>query len=190
MCENLGQWWMKGEVRVQNNLGWYERSYNAYRSHKVPHVQVITKSRNKAMNVLKFTYNAAAILYIKAKLRSRSGFTLWRHCAVSRERIYIQISKQHSNFTGDFSSFINTYFGKMPYCMVPGCTNCSKKTKGSDISYHHLPNDQQMRRTWLDVFVVTTCRKLIRAMFAALILPQIVSRVLLKNYMAWKGKRL
>jgi hypothetical protein len=33
--------------------------------------------------------------------------------------------------------------------MVPGCTNCSKKTKGSDISYHRLPNDQQMRRTWL-----------------------------------------
>ena len=49
----------------------------------------------------------------------------------------------------NFSSFINTYFGKMPYCMVPGCTNCSKKTKGSDISYHRLPNDQQMRRTWL-----------------------------------------
>lgn len=37
----------------------------------------------------------------------------------------------------------------MPYCMVPSCTNCSKKTKGSDISYHRLPNDQQMRRTWL-----------------------------------------
>ena len=33
--------------------------------------------------------------------------------------------------------------------MLPGCTNCSKKTKGSDISYHRLPNDQQMRRTWL-----------------------------------------
>jgi hypothetical protein len=66
-----------------------------------------------------------------------------------RERIYIQISKQHSNFTGDFSSFINTYFEKMPYCMLPGCTNCSKKTKGSDISYRRLPNDQQMRRTWL-----------------------------------------
>jgi hypothetical protein len=33
--------------------------------------------------------------------------------------------------------------------MVPGCINCSKKTKGSDISYHLLPNDQQMRRTWL-----------------------------------------
>ena len=33
--------------------------------------------------------------------------------------------------------------------MVPGCTNCSKKTKGSDISYHRLPNDQHTRRTWL-----------------------------------------
>ena len=33
--------------------------------------------------------------------------------------------------------------------MVPGCTNCSKKTKGSDISYHRLPNDQLIRRTWL-----------------------------------------
>ena len=37
----------------------------------------------------------------------------------------------------------------MPYCMVPGCTNCSKKTKGSDISYHRLPNDQHIRRAWL-----------------------------------------
>jgi hypothetical protein len=42
---------LKGEVRVQNNLGWYERSYNAYLSRKVPHLQVITKSRNKAINV-------------------------------------------------------------------------------------------------------------------------------------------
>ena len=33
--------------------------------------------------------------------------------------------------------------------MVPGCTNCSKKTKGSDISYHRLPNDQHIRRAWL-----------------------------------------
>ena len=33
--------------------------------------------------------------------------------------------------------------------MVPGCTNRSKKTKGSDISYHRLPNDQNVRRMWL-----------------------------------------
>ena len=33
--------------------------------------------------------------------------------------------------------------------MVPGCTNCSKKTKGSDIWYHRLPNDQNVRRMWL-----------------------------------------
>ena len=32
---------------------------------------------------------------------------------------------------------------------MPGCANCSKKTKGSDISYHRLPNDQNTRRTWL-----------------------------------------
>ena len=37
----------------------------------------------------------------------------------------------------------------MPYCTVPGCTNCSKKTKGSDIWYHRLPNDQHIRRAWL-----------------------------------------
>ena len=37
----------------------------------------------------------------------------------------------------------------MPYCMVPGCTNCSKKTKGSEISYHRLPNDQYIRKMWL-----------------------------------------
>ena len=33
--------------------------------------------------------------------------------------------------------------------MVPGCTHCSKKTKGIHISYHRLPVDQQMRKTWL-----------------------------------------
>lgn len=37
----------------------------------------------------------------------------------------------------------------MPHCMIPNCTNGSKKTKGSDISYHRLPSDQQLRRTWL-----------------------------------------
>ena len=33
--------------------------------------------------------------------------------------------------------------------MAPGRTNCSKNTKGSDISYHRLPNDQNIRRAWL-----------------------------------------
>ena len=33
--------------------------------------------------------------------------------------------------------------------MVPGCANCSKKTKGSDVSYHRLPIKQQLRKTWL-----------------------------------------
>ncbi|XP_046856134.1 THAP domain-containing protein 1-like [Xenia sp. Carnegie-2017] len=37
----------------------------------------------------------------------------------------------------------------MPYCMVPGCNNCSKKTKGSEISFHRLPNDKNLRRKWL-----------------------------------------
>ncbi|XP_028410284.1 THAP domain-containing protein 1-like [Dendronephthya gigantea] len=35
----------------------------------------------------------------------------------------------------------------MPYCMVPGSTNCSKKTKGSEVSYHRLPNE--LRKIWL-----------------------------------------
>jgi hypothetical protein len=30
---------LKEEVRVQNNLGWYERSYNAYLSRKVTQLQ-------------------------------------------------------------------------------------------------------------------------------------------------------
>ena len=33
--------------------------------------------------------------------------------------------------------------------MVPGCTNGSRKTRESNVSYHGLPIDQQMRRTWL-----------------------------------------
>ena len=33
--------------------------------------------------------------------------------------------------------------------MVPGCTNVSRKTRESNVSYHRLPIDQQMQRTWL-----------------------------------------
>ena len=33
--------------------------------------------------------------------------------------------------------------------MVPGCNNCSKKTKGREISFHRLPNDKNLRRMWL-----------------------------------------
>lgn len=33
--------------------------------------------------------------------------------------------------------------------MIPNCTNGSKKTKGTDISYHRLPSDRQLRKTWL-----------------------------------------
>ena len=93
-------------------------------------------------------------MYIVANLRSRRGVTSWCHCAVTRESLIFKFqnkAKQNKAiFTCDFSSAINTYyFGIMPYCMVPSCTNFSKKTKGSDISYHRFPNDQQMRRTWL-----------------------------------------
>ena len=49
------------------------RNHIMLTSHANSHFQVITKSRNKAINVLKFTYDAAAILHITAKLRSRSG---------------------------------------------------------------------------------------------------------------------
>lgn len=37
----------------------------------------------------------------------------------------------------------------MPHCMVPNCTNGSRKTKGSDVSYHRLPNDPTMQKIWL-----------------------------------------
>ena len=37
----------------------------------------------------------------------------------------------------------------MPHCMVPGCTNGSRKTRDSNVSYHRLPSDKQMQKTWL-----------------------------------------
>lgn len=37
----------------------------------------------------------------------------------------------------------------MPYCMVPGCSNDSKSTKGKGISYHRLPNDKKKSKIWL-----------------------------------------
>jgi hypothetical protein len=36
----------------------------------------------------------------------------------------------------------------MPHCTVPLCTNGSRKTKGTDISYHRLPNGP-LRSVWL-----------------------------------------
>jgi len=37
----------------------------------------------------------------------------------------------------------------MPHCMVPGCTNGSRKTKGTDISFHRLPKDEKISKLWL-----------------------------------------
>ena len=37
----------------------------------------------------------------------------------------------------------------MPHCMVPGCTNGSKSTKGTGISYHRLPKDKHLSKKWL-----------------------------------------
>ena len=36
---------------------------------------------------------------------------------------------------------------EMPRCMVPGCTNHSKKTTG--VSYHRLPQDKRRKAVWL-----------------------------------------
>ena len=66
----------KGEVRVHDKLGSNERLYNAYLAYTVSCLQIKYNSRNKATNLLKFACSAAAIIYIEAKLRSCSGFTL------------------------------------------------------------------------------------------------------------------
>jgi hypothetical protein len=36
----------------------------------------------------------------------------------------------------------------MPHCAVPLCTNGSRKTQGTDISYHRLPNGP-LKSVWL-----------------------------------------
>ena len=66
----------KGEVRVHNKLGSNERIYNAYLAYKVSCLHIKYNPRNKATNLLKFACRAAAIIYIEAKPRSCSGFTL------------------------------------------------------------------------------------------------------------------
>ena len=35
----------------------------------------------------------------------------------------------------------------MPHCMVPGCTNSSRKTTG--ITYHRVPKDERLRQAWM-----------------------------------------
>ena len=54
--------YVKGEVRVQNNLSSNERLYNAYFPHKVLNLHVKSNSRNKAIKVRKFAYIAAAMI--------------------------------------------------------------------------------------------------------------------------------
>ena len=34
--------------------------------------------------------------------------------------------------------------------MVPGCTNDSKTSKKKEISYHGLPKDKKLSKTWIE----------------------------------------
>lgn len=43
---------------------------------------------------------------------------------------------------------------KMPGCAVTGCLSYSRKTKGTDVSYHSFPKDINMQKVW-----VTKCRR-------------------------------
>ena len=36
----------------------------------------------------------------------------------------------------------------MPHCMVPNCSNGWRKTKGTNITYHRVPNNH-MKNVWL-----------------------------------------
>ena len=47
------------------------------------------------------------------------------------------------------SCIIRLFLQTMPHCMVPGCTNDSKTTKGTEISYHRLPKDKKLSRIWV-----------------------------------------
>lgn len=46
-----------------------------------------------------------------------------------------------------FASIFLGFFFTMPHCMVPECTNNSRKTKG--ISYHRVPKENQLQRAWM-----------------------------------------
>jgi len=37
----------------------------------------------------------------------------------------------------------------MVNCCVPQCTNYSSKTKGQGISYHRIPTDPELQRSWI-----------------------------------------
>jgi len=45
-----------------------------------------------------------------------------------------------------FKSF-RVFFDKMVSCCVPGCTNYSAKS--TNISYHKIPKDPQLRKAWI-----------------------------------------
>ena len=43
---------------------------------------------------------------------------------------------------------LNLIHSTMPYCMVPNCSNGWRKTKGTNITYHRVPNNH-MKNVWL-----------------------------------------
>ena len=98
-------------------------------------------------------------------------------------RLKIQIAK-YSNSSSQMTKIFYS-FGVMPHCMVPSCTNGSSKTRESDVSYHRLPNDQQMRRK----MVVRTYLRPILATFAAHILPPDCCETSLKETFGIKTKK-
>ena len=82
---------LKGEVRVRNNLGSNERWYNPHPPYQILNLCAKYKCRYKATKVQNSACFAAAIMYIRANLRSHSGLVSWRHCAVLAEATADQV---------------------------------------------------------------------------------------------------
>ena len=66
----------------------------------------------------------------------------------------------------------------MPHCMVPGCANGSRKTKGIFVSYYWLPNHEKMPKISLNRIRRDNPSQAKYAMFAACILRGNVSKAL------------
>ena len=62
----------------------------------------------------------------------------------------------------------------MPHCMVPECTNNSRKTVG--ISYHRIPKEKGLREAWLARIRRVNPRDLNNSCFVRRILHQTASK--------------
>lgn len=95
--------------------------------------------------------NWLARRHLESSSESESSYRSWRDCAPELTCKQIEVWNMKKLLVAfSFTLKENAFFCKnMPHCMVWGCKNDSRKTKGTEVSDHHLPRDQKLRKIWI-----------------------------------------